>query len=607
MPISNCYNYLKEHQDYIPVVSTLASGVKLFRFAICNNEQIFQKHSYKSLSKGSISRSIVLLIPVLGNIVIALYDFKKHQKHLSDLNLVTQRGLALKDMSDEQTNDEVFVDRAVTQNIRALQYASINFRNNEEYIIEKMRVNPAILRHASDEIREDRDFIFDRMQEFNDPSIIRYAHTNLLRDEHFIFQAMKINVRALQYADYFRDEKDFVLKLAGSNFPLDFFLYVDKILRNDSPFMKKLIVIRPEILKLAKSELRRDEQFIEEEMSINPQVLMFSLLCSNRDFVERQIRLKNDFSIVRFASDVLRKDIAFLSRFKDNKFCIFQYAHQDLKSDLSVIAEMIENNKLSLKWMSDSAKGNADIVFLFINENLSELPLACSSLLKNTYFIKKVVVFHPDFLTYCGKDIQNHHDLILNCIRINHKVYELTNQEFKNKFFLDALRENIRVVEYCSFADNAEEYEPFLLEMISKDPSVLIYDVKLLRKDPEFMKKAILFNRCAIKYASIDMLGSPEFIFDLMKRNPSYLQDATDILKKDPNLILRYITKNGVDANYVKINATSIHSYIHQDLLKDKDFVEKLDEMGVLSLFKNNNFSHNSFEKDFASEYADPY
>ncbi|MBS4168307.1 HEAT repeat domain-containing protein [Parachlamydia sp. AcF125] len=70
--------------DYIPGVSTITNLIGLFQkyvmLSLKQRGDVSKSRYYKHLQQKSFSRCIVLLIPVIGNIIIGIYDFSK-RKH----------------------------------------------------------------------------------------------------------------------------------------------------------------------------------------------------------------------------------------------------------------------------------------------------------------------------------------------------------------------------------------------------------------------------------------------------------------------------------------------------------------------------------------------
>lgn len=91
--------------DYIPFVSTLSNLIDLFQkcvvLPLVSNQSIVNSHYYTHLKNKSILRCTFLLIPVIGNIIVGIYDF-----------------------TNRKYNDKNFMLAAVKEDPWALQFAS---------------------------------------------------------------------------------------------------------------------------------------------------------------------------------------------------------------------------------------------------------------------------------------------------------------------------------------------------------------------------------------------------------------------------------------------------------------------------------------------------
>lgn len=94
--ISNTFsNFLFNHQtilNRIPIVSTVTSSINLFQKYVIlpklDKEVALKNRYYQQLSQTHLLRCVLLLIPVLGNIVIYIYD-KRQEKNKPLLNVTT--------------------------------------------------------------------------------------------------------------------------------------------------------------------------------------------------------------------------------------------------------------------------------------------------------------------------------------------------------------------------------------------------------------------------------------------------------------------------------------------------------------------------------------
>jgi hypothetical protein len=70
--------------DYVPFVSSVTNLIDLFQkcviLLLMDKSKIASSHYYKHLDQKSFSRCIVLVIPVIGNIIIGIYDFSNKKE-----------------------------------------------------------------------------------------------------------------------------------------------------------------------------------------------------------------------------------------------------------------------------------------------------------------------------------------------------------------------------------------------------------------------------------------------------------------------------------------------------------------------------------------------
>ncbi len=96
---------------------------------------ILKSHYYTHLNQKSFIRCVVLiLVPVIGNIIIALFDHysKEYQRMLS---LVQKDGMALKDLPIDFQLDKEIVLAAVRQNGMALNLVDERFLHDKEIVL----------------------------------------------------------------------------------------------------------------------------------------------------------------------------------------------------------------------------------------------------------------------------------------------------------------------------------------------------------------------------------------------------------------------------------------------------------------------------------------
>ena len=168
MKLSNILIVIDKTADYVPIVSSITNLVDLFQKCIIHlgikQKTVSNSHYYTHINSKKAVRCVILLIPVIGNVSIGIFDYKNNkyknnkksqkQKKREIIEVVTKNGLALEYASKELRNDQDVVMAAVKQDGRALGYASKELRNvliEVEVVIE----DDYALGYASDDLRKD--------------------------------------------------------------------------------------------------------------------------------------------------------------------------------------------------------------------------------------------------------------------------------------------------------------------------------------------------------------------------------------------------------------------------------------------------------------------
>lgn len=119
--------------DYIPVVSTITNLFDIFQKTVILpflTEDKIRKNSYFThLSNKSILRSIVLLIPGIGNIYVGLFEFYDKEYTLA---AVRENGMLLRYQSRALRNDKEVALAAVRNNPNAFQYVGDLLINDQD-------------------------------------------------------------------------------------------------------------------------------------------------------------------------------------------------------------------------------------------------------------------------------------------------------------------------------------------------------------------------------------------------------------------------------------------------------------------------------------------
>lgn len=82
--IRNCLVKTDDFCDYIPVISSITNLVNLFQKCVVlpfiDKATISSNHYYKHINEKSFVRCLFLVIPVIGNMIVGIYDFTKNNE-----------------------------------------------------------------------------------------------------------------------------------------------------------------------------------------------------------------------------------------------------------------------------------------------------------------------------------------------------------------------------------------------------------------------------------------------------------------------------------------------------------------------------------------------
>ena len=133
--------------EYIPVISGFAALGELIARAILKGveaKNLSNDRYYEHITNKELWRILVLLIPVIGTVIVAIYN----AVYNAVLAAVKQNGLALQHATCRLKNDSAVVLPAVSQNGMALQYASAWLRADDAVIEAAKGNNPEADRFA---------------------------------------------------------------------------------------------------------------------------------------------------------------------------------------------------------------------------------------------------------------------------------------------------------------------------------------------------------------------------------------------------------------------------------------------------------------------------
>lgn len=146
--------------DYIPVISTATNLSYLFQKTVvipfASDETIVNDHYYQYINEKSFARCITLLIPVVGNIVVGLYDLSRRDQTCM-LVAIFFNHQSYPTASPELQNNNEFNLASLKQNGRVLKYLSPELKNNKEFVLAAVKSDDRAYFYANKELRGDTE------------------------------------------------------------------------------------------------------------------------------------------------------------------------------------------------------------------------------------------------------------------------------------------------------------------------------------------------------------------------------------------------------------------------------------------------------------------
>ncbi len=298
--------------DFIPVLSTVSNLVDLFNkyvvFYIMKaaGADAGKIRYFSHLNKKSFARCILLLFPILGNIVIGIYEHLRRDKKymlnavkeegiLFDLShackklrgdkdvvlaAVNKLGSALYDASKELQDDKEVVLAAIncylpTKNSTSderfgwvVQFASKRLRGDKEVMFNAVQTDEFdnTLTHATEELQNDKDFVIKAVQ--HNYRLLSHVVEKFKGDRDVILAGVKRNYRALEYATpELRTDREIVLTAFRhldqfNDWDQGITKYLTDTFRSDKEFMLEAVRYHEPALKCVSDDLKQHKEFM---------------------------------------------------------------------------------------------------------------------------------------------------------------------------------------------------------------------------------------------------------------------------------------------------------------------------------------------------------
>lgn len=336
--------------EYVPVVST---GVQLFRlFQRCVSEEVVEPHEVALLAPGGLVRAVCLLVPVIGNIIVLIYD--KVRDCVLRRVATDDTGTELRDLWSCFQNDEEIVKAAVKKCGRALEFARPEFQNNEEIVLEAVTQDGRALEFASPELRSNEKIV--TLAIMNKPEAIEYAGEEFQQEIRECIQ----------------------------------FINNDMLPTLVHPAVKPWVVnVRSVVLAMvtkisyelhnASEVLKDDLEIVEEAVRKNGYTLEYASVRAKDTEALVRLAIEQDARAFLEASDRLKAMRDIVTQAVSKSGWLLEHVNEEFKNDLEIVRLAVREDGFALQYASEELRGNAELVRLAIEQDGKALQFAADA------------------------------------------------------------------------------------------------------------------------------------------------------------------------------------------------------------------------------------
>lgn len=327
----------------------------------------------------------------------------------------------------------------------------------------------------------------------------------LLYNRAFALEAVKRNVRALEYLDP---------GLWGDRIVIAAALEVGDPLHSGGEF----------IWQLATEELREDPAFVRQALEINGYALEFM---SESQRMDRQLvmaAVRQAGGALRHASVALRADEAVVREAVRQDGLALEFAHEQLQASPQLAYEAAAQNISAMKFAPSALRADRSFVLRCLRHSTFALNFAADALRGDREFIVEAIkqdgIGGRDglILQYSTQALQSDPDMLLLAMRRSVSALRLVPRELMEdrRFVLRALQQTPCALRFASA--RLLEDRAFVVEAVRKRGACLECCPERFRSDREVVIEAVTSDRAALAFASEELRGDGALLSDVNRR-----------------------------------------------------------------------------------------
>lgn len=400
MQATICSNLLvtaDRYSSYIPLASTVTNLVDIFlKYVVIprmQEKEVWNSHYYMHLDQKSFARCITLLVPILGNIIIATYDFvhrqwddkeqvlatvKEFGYKLNDASARLQNDkevalaamqnypFAVSSASNRLRNDKDFMLASMKQNIHSIHCLGSTLKNDKDAMLAFVKQNGLALEYVGEPLKKDKEVVSVAMQQ--NSAAAKFIAAPLKNDKDFMFPFVKQDGALLEYVgEQLKDDPEVVLAATQSKYSV--LRFASSRLKNDKEFMLAAIEKNSFVLQGCSTSLKDDKEFMLLILKTHKWAIAEASdrLRDDRDFMLAVIQ--QDSTAMKYIGSTLRKDKDFILTLLNHSNHALGYADEQLLNDREFILDVMKHNALVvLPYLKEKFQDDKEIMLIAVKE-----------------------------------------------------------------------------------------------------------------------------------------------------------------------------------------------------------------------------------------------
>lgn len=216
-----------DYADYIPAISILTNHIILLQchliLPFLSPEQIAKSHYFTHIKNKNIMRIRVAMVPVFGNLAIALYDFsnrKRYDKKYILEDIKTQGMHAFTRAASQLRKDPDIIKAVIEKDPEAAaDLITEDQKNDFNFMLPLVEANGNALSIASDELRSNKDLARAAIKQ--NSFAASYVHDSIRHE--IIREDGPLEISSEQYDEWFPESEpetdDSSITVAASSSP----------------------------------------------------------------------------------------------------------------------------------------------------------------------------------------------------------------------------------------------------------------------------------------------------------------------------------------------------------------------------------------------------